>query len=79
MSRTRISTTVDGDLLTAVRERRPGATDSSVLEEALGALLADLRRSEVDRAYREAYERVPFEEPDAWGDLASFGAAADRV
>ena len=45
----------------------------------IGALLAGLRRAEVDRAYREAYERVPFDEPDAWGDLASFGVAADRA
>jgi hypothetical protein len=77
MSRTRISTTVDGDLLTAVRERRPGATDSSVLEEALQSLLAGLERAEIDASYREAYDRLPFDAPDAWGDLASFGAAAD--
>ena len=60
-----------------MRERRPGASDSSVLEEALQALLADLRRAEIDASYREAYDRVPFDAPDAWGDLASFGAAAD--
>jgi hypothetical protein len=77
MSRTRISTTVDGDLLAAVRERRPAVNDSSLLEEALGALLSELRRSEIDASYREAYDRVPFDAPDAWGDLASFGAAAD--
>ena len=77
MSRTRISTTVDGDLLTAVRERRPGATDSSVLEEALTALLSDLERTETDASYREAYDRLPVDAPDAWGDLASFGTAAD--
>ena len=45
MARTRISTTVDHDLLTAVRERRPGASDSSVLEEALQALLDDRGRT----------------------------------
>ena len=76
MSRTRISTTVDGDLLMAIRERRPGATDSSVLEEALGALLGELERAEVDASYREAYDRLPLDAPDAWGDLASFRAAA---
>ena len=76
MSRTRVSTTVDGDLLTAVRERRPGVSDSSVLEEALQSLLADLRREEIDRAYREAYGRVPVDTPDAWGSPASFAAAA---
>jgi hypothetical protein len=71
-----VSTTVDTDLLTAVRERRPGATDSSVLEEALGALLSDLERAEIDASYREAYDRLPLDTPDAWGDLATFRAAA---
>lgn len=76
MTRTRISTTVDGDLLAAVRERRPGASDSSLVEAALNALLSDLRRAEIDGAYREGYDRMPFDAPDEWGDLASFGAAA---
>ena len=76
MGRTRISTTVDADLLAAVRERRPAANDSSVLEEALRALLADLRRAEIDASYREAYDRMPFDTPDEWGDLATFAAAA---
>lgn len=40
------------------------------------ALLADLERSEIEAAYREAYDRLPFDLPDAWGDLASFGTAA---
>ncbi len=77
MDRERISATVDGDLLAAVRERRPGVDDSSLLEEALGALLSEPRRSEIDASYREAYDRVPFDAADAWGDLVSFGTAAD--
>lgn len=76
MSRIRISTTVDSDLLAAVRERRSGATDSSVLEEALAALLGNLERAEIDASYREAYDRLPLDTPDAWGDLATFRAAA---
>ena len=75
MSRIRISTTVDSDLLAAVRERRPCATDSSVLEEALAALLGNLERAEIDASYREAYDRLPLDTPDAWGDLATFRAA----
>lgn len=39
--------------------------------------------SEVDAAYLAAYQDHPVEEPDEWGDLASFGAGAssavDRV
>jgi hypothetical protein len=33
------------------------------------------RRAEVDRAYA-AYDEHPLDEPDAWGDLASFRTAA---
>ena len=75
MSRAQISTTVDGDLLAAVRARRTSADDSLLLDEALTALLAKLREGEVDASYGEAYDRVPFDTPDAWGDLASFAAA----
>jgi post-segregation antitoxin (ccd killing protein) len=76
MSRIRISTTVDSDLLEAARERRPAANDSSLLEEALAALLRELERAEISASYREAYDRLPLDTPDEWGDLASFRAAA---
>ena len=75
MSSAQIRTTVDGDLLAAVRAYRPAADDSVLLDEALMTLLVKLRKSEVDASYRELYDRVPFDTPDAWGDLASFAAA----
>ena len=28
--------------------------------------------AEIDRQYKEAYERIPLNTPDAWGDLESF-------
>ena len=32
----------------------------------------DRRNAEIDRQVKEAYERVPLNAPDAWGDLESF-------
>lgn len=32
----------------------------------------DRRNAEIDRQIEEAYERVPLNAPDAWGDLQSF-------
>lgn len=77
MARTRISTTVDDDLLRAARGLGPGRTDSALVEEALRALLARYRSAEVDASYA-AYDRQPLNEPDAWGDLASFREVAGR-
>lgn len=70
-----MSTTVDGQLLADARTARAGVPDSQLLDEALAALLARHRAAEVDTAYA-AYDRAPLHEPDAWGDLASFRAAA---
>jgi antitoxin MazE5 len=39
------------------------------------ALMARERAAEFDAAYA-AYDAHPLDEPDAWGDLASFRAAA---
>ncbi len=75
MPRTRLSTTVDADLLRTARNARPGLTDAALVDEALGALLARDRAAEVDASYA-AYDEHPLDEPDAWGDLASFRAAA---
>lgn len=47
------------------------------MHAALKALVARRRRAEIDAAY-EAYDRHPLDEPDEWGDLASFHAANDR-
>ncbi len=76
MPKQRLSTTVDNDLLDQARRLTPGATDASLIERALKALLADHRRAQVDAAYAEAYVARPLDEPDEWGDLASFGEAA---
>jgi hypothetical protein len=75
MTRVRVSTTVDEDLLAKARSLRTGATDAALLDEALRALLARHRAAEIDAAY-EAYDKHPINEPDEWGDLESFRAAA---
>jgi hypothetical protein len=76
MARTRISTTVDSSLLESARSSHKGLTDSSLIDEALAALLARRRAAEYDAAYA-VYETRPLSEPDAWGDLESFHAAAE--
>jgi Arc/MetJ family transcription regulator len=77
MSRTRLSTTVDDDLLQAARRVRSGNTDAAMIDEALRALVARHRSAEVEASYT-AYDEHPIDEPDAWGDLASFRQAAAR-
>jgi hypothetical protein len=75
MARTRLSTTVDADLLEGARRVRSNATDAALIDEALEALLARHRAAEVDASY-SAYDQHPLDEPDEWGDLASFRRAA---
>jgi len=75
MARTRLSTTVDADLLDGARSLRSGVNDASLIDEALQALLVRHRAAEVDASYA-AYDRHPLDEPDEWGDLASFREAA---
>ena len=76
MPRVRVSTTVDAELLADARLARSELADSALIDEALAALLARHRAVEIDGAY-SAYDRHPLDEPDAWGDLATFRAAAD--
>ena len=78
MARARISTTVDSDLLDRARRARSNATDAELVDEALAALLARDRAAEIDAAYAAAYAEHPLDEPDEWGDLASFREAAGR-
>jgi hypothetical protein len=54
---------------------RSGLTDAALIDEALRALLARHRAAEMDATYA-AYDRHPLDEPDAWGDLASFRQSA---
>jgi hypothetical protein len=75
MARTRLSTTVDAQLLDDARRARSSTTDAMLIDEALRALLARHRAAEVDASY-QAYDAHPLDEPDAWGDLASFREAA---
>ncbi|HEX9853896.1 MAG TPA: DUF2191 domain-containing protein [Acidimicrobiia bacterium] len=74
MPRVRVSTTVDSQLLDEARRLR-GVNDATLLDEALAALLAQSRAAEIDAAY-SGYDDHPLDEPDAWGDLASFREAA---
>jgi len=75
MARIRISTTVNDELLSAARLLNAPSSDAALLDRALAALLAQHRSAEMDRAYA-AYDAHPIDEPDEWGDLASFRRAA---
>ncbi len=75
MSRVRVSTTLDEELLTRARRARSELGDSALIDEALAALLARDRAVEIDAAYA-AYDRMPLDAGDEWGDLASFRKAA---
>jgi len=77
MTRVRVSTTVDGELLERARAALAGSNDAALLDEALRALLARHRASEIDLAYA-AYDDHPLDEPDEWGDLAAFREAAAK-
>ena len=71
MTRTRLSTTVDQELLDSARALRPDTSDAALVDEALKALLRRHRSAEVDASYA-AYDEHPLDERDEWGDLASF-------
>ncbi len=75
MTRTRLSTTVDQQLLDSARKLRPSSTDAALVDEALEALLRRHRSAELDASYA-AYDERPLDELDEWGDLASFRRAA---
>ncbi|WP_026534022.1 hypothetical protein [Arthrobacter sp. H14] len=75
MARTRLSTTVDTELLEGARRISSGITDAALIDAALEALLVRHRAAEVDASYA-AYDEHPLGEPDEWGDLASFRQAA---
>lgn len=61
---------MDAELLESAR-RTSGKPDSALVDEALAALLARHRSAEIDASYA-AYDAHPLNEPDEWGDLASF-------
>ncbi|MDE0215344.1 MAG: DUF2191 domain-containing protein [bacterium] len=74
MSRRRVSTTVDNDLLGRARRLEEWPNDAAMMDAALDALVGRYREAEIDAAY-EAYDRCPLDERDEWGDLASFHEA----
>lgn len=78
MARVRVSTTVDEDLLANARRARAELPDSALIDEALRALLKRIRAAEIDASY-SAYDELPLDTPDAWGDLESFSEAARKA
>ena len=75
MSRVRVSTTVDEDLLANARRASGGQPDAVLIDAALRSFLLRHRAAELDSEY-DAYDAHPLDEPDEWGDLASFRRAA---
>lgn len=75
MARMRVSTTVDAEMLAQARDLIGTSTDAALFDRALVALLAAHRDAQIDSSYA-AYDDAPLDEPDAWGDLASFRQAA---
>jgi hypothetical protein len=75
MTRIRVSTTVDESLLQNARSLRSDLNDAALLDEALAALAAKHRATEIDAGYA-AYDERPLDEMDEWGDLASFREVA---
>lgn len=74
MTRPRLSTTVDSKLLHRARRVRDWPNDATMIDAALTALIDRHRQAEIDASY-EAYARMPLDQPDEWGNLASFHAA----
>jgi hypothetical protein len=70
-----VSTTVDEGLLARARAARRELNDAALLDAALEALVARQRLAEIDASY-VAYDEVPLETSDEWGDLGSFREAA---
>lgn len=79
MPRTRISTTVDADLLAVARRSHAAPTDAELIDAALTALMAQYRAAEIDAAYVRAYRMAPLDDTDDWGDLASWRTAASAT
>jgi hypothetical protein len=65
---------VDSTLLEHARSARADVADAALIDEARTALLARHRAAEVNASYA-AYDEHPLDEPDEWGDLASFRRA----
>ncbi len=66
---------MDAELLDSARTLCAGGTDAALVDEALRALLVRHRSAQIDASYA-AYDEHPVDEPDEWGDLASWRQAA---
>lgn len=67
MTRVRISTTVDRDLLARARESVPGTNDAGLMDRAL----AELTRQVQQTREREVLDRLPYDlDPDVGGPQA---------
>lgn len=66
---------MDAELLAEARRASGASTDAALIDAALEALLVRHRAAELDASYA-AYDEHPLDEPDEWGDLASFRQAA---
>ncbi len=66
---------MDSALLADARKLHAGSTDAALIDAALGALLDRYRAAEIDASYA-AYDAQPADQPDEWGDLASWRQAA---
>lgn len=66
---------MDTGLLEDARKTHPGTTDAALVDDALRALLARYRSAEIDAGYA-AYDTQPEDQPDEWGDLASWRRTA---
>ena len=77
MARSRISTTVDNDLLETARSLRSGLNDAKLIDEALAALLSIHRSAQIDSQY-SSYDKKPIDTNDDWGNLESFREAASN-
>ena len=75
MTRVRVSTTVDEHLLADARQASGGQSDAVLIDEALRSFLLRHRAAQLDAEY-DAYDALPLDDPDEWGDLAAFRAAA---
>jgi hypothetical protein len=78
MTRVRISTTVDAELLAEAKRLVDPRNDSALLEEALRLLAEKYRRAEIDASYA-IYDEIPLDTPDEWGSLAAWRDAASRA
>ena len=74
----RVSTTVDEGLLADARRISGGQPDAVLIDEALRSLLLRHGAAELDAEYT-AYDVHPVDEPDEWGDLATFRAGPGQA